>query len=360
MYIAVLINHNTAAKFYGEILKKLGHIVYIPLYCSIEEKTLQYNDVLTIRNIEKCDYVDILDKFDFYGQNKDVKHIYDILNSKFDIIMTLHAINDVLNKLFLNSEKKIYYIVWGNETNDPLIGYRNKYDEIIKKNNLYFSIGNRYIYKLIGINNKYKYMPLGLFNIEQYENIYYPNNNDILIIISRLQIFKNIYFFIKQIAKSLPMYTIHVCGKFNEDAIFVEENIHKITFESNHELYQYIKKCKLNINMSLLNVLQYSPYECACIGIPTLYQKNSALDTMLMDYDLQNKAILIDSEIDNILLNKEYIFRYDNIDDLIEKINLYMDMDIEKLKLISKKYNEQIYNDKKIDKLVDYWQKALE
>jgi hypothetical protein len=51
MKIAILINHNTAAKFYCDAFKKMGHCVYIPYFCSIENNTLQSDDVSKYINV---------------------------------------------------------------------------------------------------------------------------------------------------------------------------------------------------------------------------------------------------------------------------------------------------------------------
>lgn len=355
MRIAVLINHNTAAKFYAEMLKKLGHIVYLPLYCSIENKTLQYADVLNYRNIPIDNDVKILDSFDFYDNDKNVKHIFNILNNKFDVIITLHAINNNLNILLTQSQKKVYYIVWGRETDDHIIGYKNIYRQIISKKNLYFSVAHKYIHNSFknDVNfNKFRYMPLGMFDMSKYENTYEPINNSILIIISRLtihkQFYRHVYDLIRNIITRCPNQIFCICGKENEKEIdsFPEKNVHFKTFDTNHEVYEYIKSCKLNINISVWNsVLQYSPFECACIGIPTLYAEKSALDVTITNT--------------NTDINKKFPFRYNNIDDLSEKIKLYANMNVDKLKKIYKDFNQSVYNILKIDNLLIHWQKEL-
>ncbi len=347
MKIAILINHNTASKFYCEILKKMGHIVYVPLFCSYENKTLQYEQVLNERNIEIDNNIKILDNFDFYKQDNDINvinNIYNIINDNFDIVITLHIINNTLNNLFLNSNKKIYYVVWGNETNNQFIGYN--YINISNIPNKFFSIANKYLFDLIDKNDKYKYMPIGLPNMEKYFNTYNPTENTLIIIISRLSKFKysndyvHIYNYIVQLINSLPEYLIYICGKENETIKLTNGNVKFITFDTTDELYKNINKFKLNINISISdNILQYSSYECSCIGIPTLYKINSALDKTIKEY----------------LHNDEYIFRYNEFTDLINKINIYMKMDKNILQNKFKIYRDIINNDKNIDNLITIW-----
>ena len=125
MKAAILINHYTAALFYNDILTSLGFQTYIPCQCGIEPLTMQEQSKL-IRTIPHDEEISILDKYDFYlpATLTERKKIAMILNSKFDLIFTYHPIN--VNEYLLNSATKVYFIIWGDISNDHFMHYRWK------------------------------------------------------------------------------------------------------------------------------------------------------------------------------------------------------------------------------------------
>jgi len=344
MKIAIFINHNTAAKFYCNIFKKLGHTVYVPLYCSIENNTLQYDDVLKYRNIEMCEYVSILDKFDFYNHDTNINNIYNIIINNFDIVITLHCINNTLNYLLSNSHIFVYYILWGDfECPNKYINIHNNILNNTKKYYLFcheFLINN-YDIKYNIPKEKYKFARLGINDISKIENTYMNDEkNELLIIVSRLGILHYAFDFIKNIAYKFPNIKINIFGK-NNNVIFNNDNvILNSTFENENDLYNSIKKFKLCININhFVDIIQYSTIEISCINIPFLYHYDSSV---------------------NKIINNDNYFVYKNNEELCDKIKyLFTDDNLEKYKDIYQNNNSIIYNKYKFDNVINYYHDIL-
>ena len=344
MKIAILVNHNTAAKFYCEIFKKLGHTVYVPLYCSIEKNTLQYSEVLKYRNIEMCEYVSILDKFDFYKEEGDVNEIYDILVNNFDIVITLHIINKELNNLLSKSSLIVYYIMWGDV--ECQYKYIDIHNNILINNKKYFLfchdfLINNYDIKFNIPKEKYKFARIGINDISNFENTYTnTKNNDIIIIASGIHLKPYLQIFIESVTSKNSHITFNIFGK-NNNIIFPNKNIilHS-TFENENDLYNKIKNFKLCINIShYKDILQYSTIEMACLNIPFLYSFDSAV---------------------NKIINNNNYFVYNNNDELCDKINyLCKDDNLNKYKNVYHNNNSIIYNKYKFESVINYYHDIL-
>jgi hypothetical protein len=345
MKIAVLINHNTAAKFYSELFKKLGHQVYIPLYCSLENYTLQYDNVKKYRNIneDEFNFVKTLDEFDFYNNNNesDNEKIFLLLNNNFDIIITLHCINNILNIKLSTSNKKVYFILWGDfDRPNP---YLNCHNSITNIENKYYLFCHKFLLNNLDIlysikPNKIKFMRLGINDICSYENTYINDinntNNNLLIIISRLHLFPNIIEFIINISLKLPNININIVGK-NNNIKFNNKNIilHE-SFTNETDLYEFIKKFKLSLNINHhVNIIQYSAVELSCIGFPIIYSKNSSMSK---------------------IINNPNIFEYSNLDELYEKILFFINTNnLLKYEEVYKNNNKIIYENYKISNVIE-------
>lgn len=348
MKIAVLINHNTAAKFYCEIFKKLNIEVYIPLYCSIEKNTLEYNEVLKYRTIKKYNFINTLDDFDFYNKNqknKVVEDIYNILINNFNCIITLHPINNYLNLLLSLSNNLIYFIMWGDTC--IINHYKYIHNNILNTSNKYYLFCHDFLLNNFDIElnipqNKIKYAPLGLppLNCNKNTNLV-RDNKDVLIIISRLHLFGDLVNLILYLAKELPEINFNIVGKNN---LYNFTNIKNViihnTFEKEDELYNFIQNFNLNININPFNhILQYSAVEIAYFNIPNLYRKNSTLDRILNfdNYFVYDTNIELVTKIRNLILNK--------------KLNEYLE--------ISRLNNQKLYEKYKFENLIDYYIKLL-
>jgi hypothetical protein len=115
MKIIILVNHNTAGRFIRDVFINMGCYVYIP------ECTINENYVLNKKNrdINFCLYnkhiVNLLDTINFYDydmiKNKiEINKYKKLIEKNFDIVITTHAIK---NDMFINFNKIVYYIVWG-------------------------------------------------------------------------------------------------------------------------------------------------------------------------------------------------------------------------------------------------------
>ncbi len=343
MKIAVLINHNTASKFYCEIFKSLGHEVYIPLKCDYENYTLQGNDVKKYRNINDENIIDILDNFNFYSnKNNNIHNIINIFNNYFDVIITLHVINQELNRQLSLINKKVYYILWGAKyNNNP---YTLIHRNILNNENKYYLFCHKFLLNNIEIKfkipkNKIKFLRLGLIQMSSFENTYSVNNNDLLIIISRIHLngLNDKLIFIKKLSKHIPNINIHIVGKDN-NIDFNEPNIIKHdSFEKEEDLLNFIKNFKLNLNINHdPNIIQYSTLELSCINMPIIYSKSSSLSKII--------------EYDNI-------FQYENFQELCQIIIYFMNTDNLLLhKEVYENNNRIIYENYKFTNIINDYQ----
>jgi len=352
MRIAILINHNTAGKFFGNILKELGHETYIPLKCSCEKYALVDEDVKNIRTLNKEEYIDKLDNYDFYSSNNNQERnelIYEILVNNFDIIFTLHVININLNIMLSNTNKIIYYVLWG----DFKINNRNNYsfieNNINNIENKYYLIMHKFLLepysKFLNLN-KIKYARIGLPFQENYKNIYKlrENNNKILIVLSRLHILNYLGDWINNyFSKIFPNLIIYVIGKFNENYHFTSNNVIKMCFDDINDVYKNMNECCINLNISLdENILQYSVIECANMNIPTLYRNNSSVSKIIDNKNINN------------------IFSYGDDNDLIKKIIiLIIENRLKDYEDIYTENNKKLYEEYDINKVKDDWIKIL-
>lgn len=340
MRILILINHNKASKFYCNMFNKLGYETYIPFKCDIENYVLSGEDVLKYRTISnEMDFVKELDLYDFYSKNQtnQFERIISIIENNFDILLTLHIINPLINKKFLSLQLRTYFIMWGDFDNDH---YSIYHKGIIENENKYYFINHpflidEYIKKYNIPDHKYIYIPLGINDISKNENTYNPKNNDIVIIASRLKSIPYAKNFIESLTMNCKNIHFHIYGKSNENVYFSTNNvfIHE-TLVDETELYNYIKKYKLAININHhRNIIQYSSMEYACINIPNFYQRNSAIDYII--------------KIDNF-------FIYDDIKSLCQKIELYLSCESDYID-IKNKNNQILYNFYKFDQLIEQY-----
>ena len=341
MRILILINHNTAAKFFCEMFNKLGYETYIPFICNVEKYVIHREEVLKYRSISlEHQFVRDLDNFNFYNQNPDknqLNKVIDIINKNFDIVLTLHVVSISINLFLSISNLRVYFIFWGDDSrNNQYHIYNNN---IIKNKNKFYFIAHpflvdRYVNTYNIPRDKYIYVPLGINDISKHENSYNPNNNNILLIISRLKlVHSSIINFIVSLANMCPNINFHIYGKSNEGFNFSQKNIiiHK-SLTNEDDLYDIIKTYRLAININHhQNMIQYSSVEYSCINIPNFYQKGSGIDSII--------------KTDNFL-------RFENTSDLAEKIKSYL-KDENNYKDVKDNNNRILYDFYKIDSLVD-------
>ena len=349
MKAAILINHYTAALFYNDILTSLGFQTYIPCQCGIEPLTMQEQSKI-IRTIPHDEEISILDEYDFYlpATLTERKKTAMILNSKFDLIFTYHPIN--VNEYLLNSATKVYFIIWGDISNDHFMHYRWKkyffssstfYDKIISSNEKYFIIANDHLKEDLDSNQKYLSLPIGInHDIERYLNCRKPiTNGKIIIILSRVHklVEINPFFlsFMHQLFSGFPNQHFQIIGKENNNAYFQEfSNVEMIRFENTSELYAYVSNGFVSINYSIHeNVLQFSPLEMACFNVPQFYMRGSAVDK---------------------LLQQDNHFRYDDIQDLKFKLSLFLE-DPTSYQDIAENNNQRLYQMKSFSNSLTIW-----
>jgi hypothetical protein len=348
MKAAILINHYTAALFYNDILTSLGFQTYIPCQCGIEPLTMQEQSKL-IRTIPHDEEISILDEYDFYlpATLTEQKKIAMILNSKFDLIFTYHPIN--VNKYLLNSTKKVYFIIWGEISDDPFIHYRKRikflfkptmYDVIRKTSEKYFILAHHYLLEYVPESPTFISLPLGLNReIEKYARSRKANHNGkIVIIISRIKslikVEPYLLKFLTEIFSHFSNHHFELIGKENENLFGSIPNVKMLQFETTAELYSHISNSFISINYSIhRNVLQFSPLEASCFNVPQFYMRGSAVDK---------------------LLNEDNHFRYNDFQDLKLKLGIYL-ADPESYQAIADNNNKRLYELKSYSNSLDIW-----
>lgn len=345
MKIAVLISHNTAARFICQILKRLGHEVYIPLFCSIENNTLQYDSARHFRNINDTEVSNLLDAYDFYSLHNhifDSERIGQTLIINFHLIITMHCIDHNLNIYLSRGNGRVYHVLWGDD--NPFNPYHYVHENIMNNPTQYYLVTLPTMISKLGLPiEKCKQAKLGIDNIDRFSNIYTSTNvNSVVIIISRIHHPINEFNrkFIEDLADRLPNIEFHIVGKDNS-FWFQKPNLHcHQTFNSTEELYYFIasKKAAINLLRSPY-VLQYQSVEFGCINIPCFYAQGCSLYNIIGDS----------------------CFCYRNLEDLVQKINtLLVNNMISEFKYIYENINSVLYNSYKIDNLLGEWSLILQ
>jgi hypothetical protein len=363
MKIFLIVHHNTAAKFFSNVFVDMGYYVYIPpKKILFEQVTISGNRVIEYTNIEKSNIDSRIFKFlndvDFYDKNAVISQkIIRLIEKNFDIIISTHAVN---NNYFVNSKKKIYYCVWGasedNQISDIIkYCYNTFYDKIMKNNNSKFLICNDFLLATIDerkYTNKLINLQMGLpKHIKKYHNsnILLTDKIRILIICSRITPQSQNHPYINKVLNYINILSdffinddnivISIVGKDN-NFILQKKNIFQKTFELEDDLYEYISQSSIYINLDTNTkyIIQYSPIECAYIGIPTFYEKNSHIEKIISN---------------NISNN---FFEFYNPSILCNKIKLFLNNTAE-YNEIYKNNNSIISNKYKYDILFEKWKR---
>jgi hypothetical protein len=343
--IAILNNHSTAAVFFANIFKTLGHTVYIPLNCSIENGALSGTDVMNARNIDpQLSYVKTMDEFDFYSNNNSsTRSIYDILLQNFDLIITYHPICIKLNEQLTKQHIiPVMLIIWGDtEIIHPYI--RPFYNSILNNPNVTITVCHSYLMRYMNnsLYNSIKLIPLGLPSMIKYENSYVGNTNDVLFIQSRFQkpFWSSTRDFIHTLALAMPSVSFIIGGKDNENYIPPSENIKKRTFKTTDELYSFMACCKLFIaNNAGDMILQYSPIEASAIGLPILYNVNT---------------VRICEEI-----GQHELFTFDTTQSCVDKIKHLLNIPMLELKT-EQTYQTKLYTSRKFENVLTLWSSEI-
>lgn len=341
MNALLLINHQTASKFYCEILKTLGYDVYIPL------RTLRYglgyDAVKEYRTINNNDIAQELDNFDFYQTYSidKINKIMALISNNFQIVIALVIINrELLKMLSVSPTLRVYFVLWG--SGETCNHYDFVHNNILNTPNKYYLIAHDYLVNkyvsLYGIpTNKYKYYQLGLYlKDNSVINSCSHIKNEVVIIISRIHLEDKRFFnLIVKIANNLSNVKFHVFGVDNQVSFVNSPNVTLHDECKNVEdIYANIKNFRLAVNFSIYeDVLQYSPVEFATIGIPFLYPSTGALAKVIGHSD---------------------VFTYKNIDELCDKIKyLITDNNLDKYEDEYKKINTFIHDKYKFENLID-------
>jgi len=272
MKVGILVNHATAGTFYSQLFKSLGWDIYLPLKCSIEPIFVD-DKVTAVRTIHDP----ILDNYDFYGNSENISPLVLEKLSEYDLILTYHVINRLLNIWLLNH--KTVYIIWGRENDHHLDTFAYLHDFVLASKTAVFGISHSYILEDLPSHRKYVDLPLGLPSINyRWKG---ETSNKVLVVISRcwLKEWQNALKILGYLAERLPQFQFVICGKNNN---FNHPRVSSLTFVDTDSLYEYMSSCRLGISFSFhRNILQYSTIEMATLGLPFIYEQGSAVARIL-------------------------------------------------------------------------------
>lgn len=353
----ILINHNTAAKFFCDIFQECGYDTYIPLICTLENGLLTDDKAKKYRTLNNQEFVQALDTYDFYkSNNTNIEYITNIISDHFDIIITLYTINKKLSTWLSICDKRVYFIIWGDDCSTNL--YESELhinNNILNYPNKYYLFTHSFLLDTFRTNkniplDKIQYAPLSCPKyMDNYYNSVNCNYSDLKVVIITSRLCLNNYDTINErinvitkLAIALSAVTFHIVGKSNNTNKF--QNLPNViihpTFDLEIDLYTFIKQFPLTININYAPyILQYSSMETACINIPMLYKRDSTIDKIL--------------QYDNYM-------RFEDQNDLINKVKeLLINQKLSSMLDISRKNNDIIYQIYKFDNCIKHFRYML-
>ena len=316
--ILYLLNHKTLSDFDLPILQNKNWGIYLPK----KYQSLDITQSINLNNLSLYDkYLNdisdddklFLDNIDFFNSSNYSIKLMDILNKNFKIIfLTLLTDSTVHNFMVNNFKGKIYYRLFGRESNYNYYScFNNKsitqnnpnfifsYQEII---DFEFKLSNFFI-------NKSYYVPLGLpnFIFSKYENTYNPIINKCVFVCSKINICSYYTAIYNNLNQQLSEFEFTILGKNNE-------KINDPRIKNNLNDDEYYLTMSQHYAMYYHGIeprhLHYHPLEAIVIGIPIIFHQESLLTTSYL-CDSPGKCIsyLEVKEKLNKLKNNDIIFK---------------------------------------------------